>query len=85
MRGSRGRHDPARAGPAGPESVELLTDRELQVLDLLAAGRPDQQIADELVVAPETVKEHVSQSLAKLGAANRTQAVARGRELGLPR
>ena len=68
---------------AGPELVEPVTDRELQVLALLAAGRPNQQIADELVVALETVKEHVSHILAKLGAANRTQAVARGRELGL--
>jgi LuxR family transcriptional regulator, maltose regulon positive regulatory protein len=80
---------PAAARPdgqvAGAGLIEPLTDRELQVLDLLAAGTPNQQIADELFVALETVKKHVSHILAKLGAANRTQAVARGRELGLLR
>jgi LuxR family maltose regulon positive regulatory protein len=80
---------PAVAKPdvhaAGPELVQLLTDRELQVLDLMAAGRPNQQIADEPVVALETVKEHVSHILAKLGTANPTQTVARGSELGLLR
>ena len=60
---------------AGADLIGPLTDRELQVLDLLAAGRPSQQIADELVVALETVEEHVSHILAKLGAANRTRAV----------
>jgi LuxR family maltose regulon positive regulatory protein len=68
---------------AAPALAEPLTDRELQVLALLAAGVPNQQIAGELVVALETVKKHVSHILAKLGAANRTQAVARARALGL--
>jgi LuxR family maltose regulon positive regulatory protein len=70
---------------AAPELAEPLTDRELQVLALLAAGISNQQIASELVVALETVKKHVSHILAKLGAANRTQAVARARALGLLR
>jgi ATP/maltotriose-dependent transcriptional regulator MalT len=65
--------------------VEPLSDRELQVLGLLAAGRSNQQIADELVVVLDTVKKHVSHILDKLGAANRTQAVARARALGLLR
>jgi LuxR family maltose regulon positive regulatory protein len=68
---------------AAPALAEPLTDRELQVLALLAAGVPNQQIAGELVVALETVKKHVSHILGKLGAANRTQAVARARALGL--
>ena len=68
-----------------PELAEPLTDRELQVLALLAAGISNQQIASELVVALETVKKHVSHILGKLGAANRTQAVARARALGLLR
>jgi LuxR family maltose regulon positive regulatory protein len=68
---------------AAPTLAEPLTDRELQVLALLAAGVSNQQIASELVVALETVKKHVSHILAKLGAANRTQAVARARALGL--
>jgi LuxR family maltose regulon positive regulatory protein len=68
-----------------PALTEPLTDRELQVLVLLAAGISNQQIASELMVALETVKKHVSHILGKLGAANRTQAVARARGLGLLR
>jgi len=71
------------AAVAAPPLAEPLTDRELQVLALLAAGISNQQIARELVVALETVKKHVSHILGKLGAANRTQAVARARALGL--
>jgi LuxR family maltose regulon positive regulatory protein len=75
---------PMRAAEvAAPELTEPLTGRELQVLALLAAGISNQQIARELVVALETVKKHVSHILGKLGAANRTQAVARARALGL--
>ena len=70
---------------AAPVLTEPLTDRELQVLALLAAGISNQQIASELVVALETAKKHVSHILGKLGAANRTQAVARARALGLLR
>jgi LuxR family maltose regulon positive regulatory protein len=65
--------------------VEPLSDRELQVLGLLAAGHSNRQIADELVVVLDTVKKHVGHILDKLGAANRTQAVARARALGLLR
>ena len=65
--------------------AEPLSDRELEVLRLLAAGMANKQIANELVVALETAKKHVSHILGKLGAANRTQAVARARELGLLR
>jgi LuxR family maltose regulon positive regulatory protein len=63
--------------------VEPLSDRELEALGLLAAGRTNREIAEELVVALDTVKKHVSHVLDKLGAANRTQAVARARELRL--
>jgi LuxR family maltose regulon positive regulatory protein len=71
---------------AGVEGlVEPLSGRELEVLGLLAAGRSNQQIADELVVALGTVKKHVGHILDKLGAANRTQAVARARALELLR
>jgi LuxR family maltose regulon positive regulatory protein len=66
-----------------PGLVEALSGRELEVLCLLAAGRANQQIAEELVVAPSTVKKHVTHILEKLGAANRTEATARARELGL--
>jgi LuxR family maltose regulon positive regulatory protein len=63
--------------------VEPLTERELEVLGLLAAGAPNRAIAQQLVVTPETVKKHLSHLFDKLGVANRTQAVARARELGL--
>ncbi len=63
--------------------VEELTSRELEVVEMLAAGKPNQAIADELVVTVDTVKKHVSHVLGKLGAVNRTEAVARARVLGL--
>jgi LuxR family transcriptional regulator, maltose regulon positive regulatory protein len=72
-----------RAAGALPGLAEPLTDRELEVLRLLAAGRSNQRIAHDLVVALDTVKKHVTHVLGKLGAANRTEAVARARELGL--
>ena len=75
---------PGRRG-AVPGLVEPLSERELEVLGLLATGRSNQQIAEELVVVLDTVKKHVSRILAKLGVANRTQAVARARELQLLR
>jgi ATP/maltotriose-dependent transcriptional regulator MalT len=73
------------AAAAVPGLIEQLTERELQVLGLLAAGRSNQGIAQELVVSLDTVKKHVSHVLDKLGVANRTEAVARARELGLIR
>jgi LuxR family transcriptional regulator, maltose regulon positive regulatory protein len=66
-----------------PGLVEQLTARELEVLVLLAAGRPNPRIAEQLVVTLDTVKKHVSHLLGKLGAANRTEAVTRARQLGL--
>jgi len=63
--------------------VEPLTSRELEVLGLLAAGRSNQAIARELVVSLDTVKKHVGHILGKLGAASRTEAVARARQLAL--
>ena len=50
---------------------------------MMAAGRSNQSIAGELVVTLDTVKKHVGHVLGKLGAANRTEAVARARELSL--
>ena len=66
-----------------PGLIDPLTGRELEVLAMLAAGTPNQAIAKELFVTLFTVKKHVSHVLHKLGAANRTEAVARARELGL--
>ena len=74
-------------GPAAtaavPGIVEPLTGRELEVLEMLAAGRSNQAIAGQLFVSLDTVKKHVGHVLGKLGAANRTEAVARARQLGL--
>ncbi|HEY1640710.1 MAG TPA: LuxR C-terminal-related transcriptional regulator [Streptosporangiaceae bacterium] len=70
-------------GTGRPGPAEPLTPRELQVLAMLADGQPNQAIARQLVVTLDTVKKHVSHVLAKLGAANRTEAVARAREAGL--
>jgi LuxR family transcriptional regulator, maltose regulon positive regulatory protein len=77
------RSAPGIPAAAVPGMVEQLTARELEVLGLLAAGRSNQAIAAELVVALDTVKKHVTHVLDKLGAANRTEAVARARQLDL--
>ena len=72
----------ARRAPSS-RLVEQPTDRELQVLAMLAAGQSNQDIAGALFISLDTVKKHVSHLLGKLGARSRTEAVARGRELGL--
>jgi LuxR family maltose regulon positive regulatory protein len=63
--------------------VEPLSEREFDVLRLMAAGRPNKAIAEALIIAPSTVKTHVNNILAKLDAANRTEAVAKARAMGL--
>ena len=75
----------SRRGTALPGLVAALSAREVEVLQLLAAGKSNPVIAEELVITLDTVKRHVTHILDKLGAANRTQAVARARELGLLR
>jgi LuxR family transcriptional regulator, maltose regulon positive regulatory protein len=72
-----------RGGVVVAGLVEPLSARELEVLRLLAAGAPNRAIAKQLVITLDTVKRHVSHLFSKLGVANRTQAVARARELGL--
>jgi LuxR family maltose regulon positive regulatory protein len=66
-----------------PGLIAPLTSRELEVLALLAAGKTNQMIANDLVISLDTVKRHVTHIFDKLGVANRTQAAARARELGL--
>jgi LuxR family maltose regulon positive regulatory protein len=63
--------------------VEGLTPREKEVLELIAAGYSNQDIADKLVITVRTVKKHNSNIYGKLNASSRTQAVARARERGL--
>jgi len=71
-----------KASPAG-DLVEPLSQRELEVLHLMALGRTNQEIAQQLIVAPGTVKAHTASIYRKLDVANRTEAVARARELGI--
>jgi LuxR family maltose regulon positive regulatory protein len=63
--------------------VDPLTEREREVLGLLATGASNEEIASQLVIAISTAKRHVSNILAKLSVSNRSQAVARSRALGL--
>jgi len=69
-------------GDAEPASVDL-TPRERQVLELLARGASNKAIARRLEITPHTAKFHVAAIVAKLGAAGRTDAVARAMRLGL--
>ena len=66
-----------------PDELAALTDREREVLLLMARGSSNDEIADELFVAPATVKTHVNRVLAKLGVASRVQAVVLAYESGL--
>ncbi|MCC7089225.1 MAG: response regulator transcription factor [Chloroflexi bacterium] len=66
-----------------PESPESLTDRETEVLRLLAAGYANKEIARDLVIGEKTVKTHVSNILAKLGVQSRTQAALYAVRIGL--
>ena len=78
-----GAPDAAPSGAFVPSMVTQLSERELEVLRLLTLGEPNQQIADELYLALNTVKKHVTHIFEKLGVTNRTEAAARARELGL--
>jgi DNA-binding NarL/FixJ family response regulator len=69
---------PAQAALPGGLSM-----RESEVLRLLAAGKSNQQIADELVISRNTVRRHVSNLFDKTGVANRAQAVAYARDHGI--
>jgi DNA-binding NarL/FixJ family response regulator len=66
---------------AGP--FPALTDREREILDLIAAGRSNTDIARRLVLSDKTVRNHVSNIFVKLQVADRAQAIVRAREAGL--
>jgi DNA-binding NarL/FixJ family response regulator len=73
---------PERSG-ARPEQLEVLTEREREVLALIATGRNNEEIAETLVVSPATAKTHVSRIMSKLDARDRAQLVVIGYETGL--
>jgi LuxR family transcriptional regulator, maltose regulon positive regulatory protein len=74
---------PQHLPPEVLPSIDLLSDRELEVLQLVAAGFKNQQIAEELFVVVGTVKAHLNSIYRKLGAQSRIQAVSRAKDLGL--
>jgi LuxR family maltose regulon positive regulatory protein len=63
--------------------IEPLSERELEVLHLIALGRTNPEIARQLIVAPGTVKAHTASIYRKLDVANRTEAARRARQLGI--
>jgi DNA-binding NarL/FixJ family response regulator len=71
--------------PQAPDRLDELTDRELEVLALVAEGLSNVEIAERLVVSPATAKTHVSRTMGKLGARDRAQLVVIAYESGLVR
>ncbi|MES2987823.1 MAG: helix-turn-helix transcriptional regulator [Pseudomonadota bacterium] len=79
---------PRKVAVAGnPDALAALgiSPRELAVLEQMAAGLSNKEIAEALGVSPNTVKTHVARLFEKLGAVRRTDAIARARELGIVR
>jgi ATP/maltotriose-dependent transcriptional regulator MalT len=81
------RRPPAAPFEPNPKVRETLgiSDRELEVLALLAAGRSNKEIANQLNVSPNTIKTHVANLFEKLEAKRRTEAISRAREFGILR
>ena len=69
--------------PIARNLIDPLSQRELEVLRLIVEGATNKEIADELVLTVNTVKRHISNIFGKLHVSNRTQAIARAREINL--
>lgn len=69
--------------PKPSELTEPLSDRELEILQLVATGASNKEIATQLYIAEGTVKNHLTNILGKLGVRDRTQAALKAHELGL--
>jgi DNA-binding CsgD family transcriptional regulator len=81
------RRPPPQPFEVNTQAVQSLgmSARELEVLELLAAGNSNKEIARQLEVSPNTVKTHIANLFEKLGAKRRTEAILRARELGVIR
>jgi LuxR family maltose regulon positive regulatory protein len=75
--------DPSKIQTPKSELVEPLSEREIEVLQLIAEGLTNQEVASRLYLAQSTIKVHTRNIYGKLGVNNRTQAVARARALGI--
>ena len=69
--------------PLPPQAFPELTEREREILDLIAQGRNNAEIASQLVLSPHTVRNYVSNIFSKLQVADRAQAIVRAREEGM--
>jgi DNA-binding NarL/FixJ family response regulator len=78
-----GTGQPSHDGSADGWEADLLTPREKEVLQLLAQGLPNKQIAQRIGISENTVKYHISSIYSKLGASNRTEAVRLGSHRGI--
>ena len=82
IEGYRARYQPQEASPT-PATSESLSVREGEILNLIAQGRSNKEIARILTIAPETVKSHLKHIFTKLNVERRAQAVSRAQSLGL--
>ena len=88
MQGRRGAgenidYSPQHLNTSAPLLVEPLSERELEILRLIAAGQSNKEIARTLVIAPGTVKKHTNNIYGKLGVHSRTQALVQAKTLNL--
>jgi len=78
-----GSQAPPKTKPISQPLIDPLTERELEILFLIATGETNRDIASKLYVGLSTVKKHINHIYSKLGVKSRTQAIARARDIGL--